>query len=1015
MLRPNQITSTHEELFVERYDRLLTWSLQLTNYDRVMAEDLVHDAFIQFTFTHPDLKAINNLDNYLYGMLRNLHLSQIRWATRSRFQQLSIAEYDSAEMGLRTADVRDQIQVQDELRRICYYACARKETGRAASVLILRFFHGYYPSEIAQILRSSRQAVSIRLRLARAEAKASINDPKSLSFMGESSVVEVLPTGFARSTVDLLSELRQTIFLARRGPCLSEEQVREFYLNPEPAQLERARLAHLVSCSECLAKVNQTLGLQSLSERYATDTIGPDTRFKGGPPKGGGGGAAGGGGASTLERSRRRAKEAFEHEPSELYISVNGIVQGSQKINSEYSELNLVIDLAETIRFIDVRSEQGIRLLLLDVAGLPPSGPSEQSIEVKLSDGRRLELTLRFISPWPMLRVLYHDPAFKDACAEDIEAIETMPVASATALSSKDSKPETRQTPNKRRLMTGAAKLWRSFSSWSFWLRPGVVAAVFGLILISALLFMHLRRPPQATASAAELLEKSIAAETAMDSRAGVVLHRTIDLEEKGSDGKLIARRRIEVWHSSEKGITARRLYDERGTLLAGDWRRLDGVQMLYRPGASPQLHLAPEKGGNVSLDFDSVWQLSMSAKEYAALIERADQAQVEDKGSEIVISYTAQTSDSAHALRKAVLVISRADLHVVEQVLVVERAGEVREYRFKESSLTQLPASKTPQSVFQPEPELVGQNGRGAGPKNVLGIPDAQAPSLAESKVAPLVASADLEVEVAYLLHQIKADLGEQINVTRTPEGQLQVEGLVETDERKAAIVNALQPVIDNPAVKVRIQTIAEALKRRNQPRNASVTVAGGEIKETKIAADEDLRSYFDKQGIRGEQVDEEIRQFSGRVINRSNEAMRHAGALKRLAGQLAGKDMQALSTGARAKRLSILRDHVLSFQREISMLRQELQRVFPTRPVKDGPPQPAINSEDDLVRAIDRLFDLGSATDIAIRQAFTISGSDSSFLTIKTEGFWRRIRSSEELAVEIQSALQRINAANQ
>jgi len=58
-----------------------------------------------------------------------------------------------AETGLRTIDPRDQIQVHDELRRVYQYACARKETSKAGSVLILRFFHGYYPSEIAKLLR----------------------------------------------------------------------------------------------------------------------------------------------------------------------------------------------------------------------------------------------------------------------------------------------------------------------------------------------------------------------------------------------------------------------------------------------------------------------------------------------------------------------------------------------------------------------------------------------------------------------------------------------------------------------------------------------------------------------------------------------------------------------------------------------------------------------------------------------------------------------------------------------
>jgi len=37
-----------EELFTERYERLLAWALRLTNQNRPSAEDLVQDAFIQF-------------------------------------------------------------------------------------------------------------------------------------------------------------------------------------------------------------------------------------------------------------------------------------------------------------------------------------------------------------------------------------------------------------------------------------------------------------------------------------------------------------------------------------------------------------------------------------------------------------------------------------------------------------------------------------------------------------------------------------------------------------------------------------------------------------------------------------------------------------------------------------------------------------------------------------------------------------------------------------------------------
>src|SRR5260370_15017094 len=202
---------------------MLVWALQLTGNERELAEDLLHDAYVQFTFTQPDLGTIRNLDGYFYGMLRNLRLSQVRRETHNRLQQLSVIEYDSAEDGLRTTDLRDQLRVQDELRAVCHYACVRKQTTRAASVMILRFFHGYYPSEIAQLLRTSRQAIDVRLLIARREARLSCESPTSLSFIGEQRtrprIPEVLPTAMARTTDDFLNELRLMIFHSTTCAC----------------------------------------------------------------------------------------------------------------------------------------------------------------------------------------------------------------------------------------------------------------------------------------------------------------------------------------------------------------------------------------------------------------------------------------------------------------------------------------------------------------------------------------------------------------------------------------------------------------------------------------------------------------------------------------------------------------------------------------------------------------------------------------------------------------------------
>src|SRR5260370_28741654 len=176
---------THEDLFMQCYKQLLGQALQLTGRDKQQAEDVVHDAYIQFTVARPDLRSIENIEGYLYGMVRKLHMSHLRRATRLQYCSSFLVDYESLEIGLRAMDLGAQMRVQDELRLICRYACIRKRSSKAGSALLLRFFHGYYPTEIARILISPRSAVDDWLRIARREAKIYINDPHSLNFMDE--------------------------------------------------------------------------------------------------------------------------------------------------------------------------------------------------------------------------------------------------------------------------------------------------------------------------------------------------------------------------------------------------------------------------------------------------------------------------------------------------------------------------------------------------------------------------------------------------------------------------------------------------------------------------------------------------------------------------------------------------------------------------------------------------------------------------------------------------------------
>src|SRR5882672_4338666 len=132
MLDQKRLPTTREELFTQRYERLFAWAMQLTNQNRSSAEDLVQDAFIQFTLGRTSLDQISNLDGYLRRMLRYMHLSRLNRDTQHGHDStLSIIDYDSFQSGWGALDVQHRMQAREDLSRIVQYACLRKETSRA--------------------------------------------------------------------------------------------------------------------------------------------------------------------------------------------------------------------------------------------------------------------------------------------------------------------------------------------------------------------------------------------------------------------------------------------------------------------------------------------------------------------------------------------------------------------------------------------------------------------------------------------------------------------------------------------------------------------------------------------------------------------------------------------------------------------------------------------------------------------------------------------------------------------
>jgi DNA-directed RNA polymerase specialized sigma24 family protein len=1000
-LQPAPSEQSHEEVFLERYQKLYAWLLQFTEGDRDLARDLVQDAFVHFTFVRPDLRSIRNLDAYLFELARNLHLSQVRRAINSRVQQLSIIDYDSTELGLRAIDVREQIQVQDELRRICHYACVRKESAWAASVLILRFFYGYYPSEIARILRNTRSSVDVLLRCARHEAKLYLEEPAQLSFMQTSTLSLHSSAGFAREAHDLITELRQLVFHSCKGECLTNERLNVLYRSNDKVRMECVELAHVVSCPVCLDAVNTLLGISLLRERYPLTTLGKESKSKKGP-RGPGDGASGGGATGDAIKSvKRHANETFEHKPNELYVAVNGYTLGSHRINARRNELTLDVNVTEPIRFVEVFSEQQVRLLFSCIE-IPPAGAIKQPLRVGLSEGRTLEVILKFSSPWPNLRVVYADPMFIDA-DQSVAVYQSEPAApmAPQLLSGASEEFTTRLSTLKSAASFVSGKV-RTFFTAPFWLTPHGITAVLAILLATtALGFLLYRAPSSKPLLASDLLLRSSASEDALAAGSDIALHRIVSLEERSALGQVLAHRRIEVWQSTERGITARRLYNEDGVLIAGDWRRADGVQTIYHHGLKPQLQIRNPQ--SAIRNFDSVWQLSFSAKEFAALIPDPGNAVVDERPNAYVIrfdshDYAPTASASMAAIRTASIVLSKVDLHPIEQRFLIEQGTETREYRFLETSFERRPIDAVAPAVFEPEPELLGPGAPERRHDDAI-VSSSPIPPVPLSRV---VATPELEVEVLRLLSQTGADLGEQISVTRSANGLLSVQGIVDTEKRKSEILRALSSVDDNPAVTIDVKTVDEALKQRKQDNRSSeqVVIEQTQPESNAIPADADLRRYFVNKGLSGSQLDMEINRFANRAIAHARAALFRASALKRLTDRFSREELRTLDPEARAKWLGMIREHARAFQNETSALRRDLEPIFN---LSTGGDVGEIIDDADLVRTAARLVELARSNNDAIQSSFTLSSGSSSSVAVRSEQFWRSLRSSESLALAI------------
>ncbi len=767
--RPPAETVEADQLLATHYARLLQWAIGLVRGDRGKAEEIVQEFCLYVTAVKPDLSGVGNLDGYLYTCLRHIYLSSLARASREALRLVRVEDFDSFALAISSQPAGDPVQRQNDLRRICTYAVWRKESSKSASYFILHFFHGYGRQEIASLARLPISAIYNKLKVARSEVVSYLADPGKLRAVDRNAPPAPALSWTLLPTADLFRELRQTILQARHSECLLLEELLAHYRSSTPTPISCPLLAHIVSCERCLLVIDHDSKRPTLKDREPLDVFGFSSETGGEAPS-----VAAGSFERMMQSVHRKWARIHEHRPGNLSIALNGVVIANHDVRSEHNRLSARIEHPEKAQFVEVFSEQHLRLALLAVGEPPPEGLAVRTQRVALSDGRWLELSISFDGLGLYSEVTYLDPALASVGLE--EDAEELPL----------------EKRERQRWSDFLSAPRANFARFVRPLRamiphPSVAWGLAIAILIGSASYLAYH-PASAPIDAAGILNKAITTQSTM--LRGETEHQVVHIEESATDGVVLQQGTVDLWKDGDGGRYVRRLYDAQHHLIAAEWKNGEGKPSSRREGRG--------EPDTEQSSIDLLWDQDLSAKSFAALEDGAPRVRVIDGGYELT---RIGPSAAYPQLISATLILDR-HFEPVRQIMRVRSGEDIHEVRFVQATYERKPARSVPDSVFNPESELLPLHGRdrrslSGRPHNLIGESDARL--------------AELEIAVLYQLHSLGADTGIPIEVLRTPDGRIRVSGTVAAEGLKQAIDNRLRDLAGHQLLDLRLVSSRE------------------------------------------------------------------------------------------------------------------------------------------------------------------------------------------------------------
>jgi len=423
---------------------------------------------------------------------------------------------------------------------------------------------------------------------------------------------------------------------------------------------------------------------------------------------------------------------------------------------------------------------------------------------------------------------------------------------------------------------------------------------------------------------------------------------------------------RLKVWREGGGQRFAARWEGDSGDLKYAAWQPAPGEEREFEPSegsgivvrrhrsaSQPLLRILRSGGGGVQ-EIERAffrwlrqreWTLVSLSSEFAlfaaeeGVVLHAERLSSAESNR---IRLTAERDEDDLKL-ELVLELEPESLRPRLQVARISSAGRQFELRLA-SRRSVAGATAINASLFRPQspalPEVLKR------PGDLTGDPVLNSPSITPSQL-------DLEtteVEILYALHRAGLCLGEPVEVVRLDGKGLRVDAVVETADRRNAVLAALKEVSESPFVEVRVRTTAE---------EPDLPLRTGELPATRFTTrdlpiEELLERRLGGQDGRPD-LHAEVARLSHSAMLLAEGALAEAWAIRDISVRFPERSVQQLPPQTRWLLEVMLRDHVSALSRQVREARSSLNTILAAAPPHINKVQPvegsAVQPEDYLV----------------------------------------------------------------